>query len=517
MNDIPNKKICIFATNDINNDPRVQRIAKTAHKSGLEAIVIGLSYSGKREEHSYPEYRKILLPYSSVFYVILYSAYFVLAPKKFLEHIKPVFVGLYCRSRSLVFKVLYSAKQCLKQWAVLLIKAILPNSAKAFLKEKRDSFRALMQSKKGKKDVPRYAGKPSSKDAACSIENDNSAGTADNSYKKIKDAINKYRSRWLNVMWMAASRYSIHRQMLKEAVSIGACIYYANDLDTLACAVLAARKDKAKVIYDNHELWVDMFVDYPVLFNKIASFIENRYIRRADEVVCVNSGIGEALKKKYGIKKYTVMMNSPYSKEIEHMDRIKFRNIMGIGQDEFIFLYQGRYERGRGLEELVQSAQYLERGVIVFRGYGVNEPELKALASKLDLLNKKVFFLDPVPMDELVREATVADVGIIPYRPVSRNNMLCSPNKLFEYMQARLALAVSDLPVLRQIVNDEKCGVLFDPESPSDISAKLNSLSADRKRMEEFSQNSLLASRRTYNWEYQSSKLEKIFMDEISK
>jgi len=130
-----------------------------------------------------------------------------------------------------------------------------------------------------------------------------------------------------------------------------------------------------------------------------------------------------------------------------------------------VVLFQGRYEAFRGLEELVESARLLPGVLLAFRGYGSLERYLVRKVKQAGLEDRVAFFA-PVEMSDLVQAAAEADVGVIPYIPTCLNNRLCTPNKLFEYMMAGLAVVASDLPELARFINQEEVGALFDPTSP---------------------------------------------------
>jgi len=306
-------------------------------------------------------------------------------------------------------------------------------------------------------------------------------------------------------------------QMSKQAKKIKADIYHANDLDTLPSAYFAARYNRAKLVYDAHELWGEQNPDRTRLFKFIVSAVEWYFIKKADCCITVNESIAEIMAKNYKIKKPIVIRNCPFYEEITK-ESSSIRDSLNIAPQTKIVLYQGRYELYRGLEELIESAQYLENGVIVFRGYGTNEGSLRMLVKKLNL-GDKVIFVPPVSMSELVQKAAEADIGVMPYKPVSLNNRLASPNKVYEYLMANLAIAVSNLPEMKRIVEEFKVGVLFDPASPEDIARAINELTTNESKLIQAKANAKKLSQEKYNWEKEGRKLLDIYnslMEEIN-
>ena len=127
--------------------------------------------------------------------------------------------------------------------------------------------------------------------------------------------------------------------------------------------------------------------------------------------------------------------------------------------------------------------------------------EYRASLEKLIMalgLADRIELAPPVPMIDLVREAARFDVGISMLPGHSRNNQFALPNKLFEYTMAGLALCISDLPEVADILRKYKLGVTMAAMEPDAITAAINTL--DRARIDQFKENALAAAREL-NWE----------------
>lgn len=282
-----------------------------------------------------------------------------------------------------------------------------------------------------------------------------------------------------------------------KGLSVKSDIYHANDLNTLPVGFFLAKFRRAKLVYDSHELYVEQYSNTSIFYKKLLSFIEKIYIRKADAVITVNDSIAEILSERYKIPMPITMMNCP----IYQSPQKKF-----LRNDIKKIIYLGRYTEDRGIEELILSMKHVEKAKLYLRGFGPHENYLRALALNNDL-NEKVIFLEPVEMTKMVDSLEGFDIGIVPYKPVSLNNKLASPNKIFEYMMAGLPIAASDSPELRKIVTKNNVGVLFDPSDPKDIADKINYLVENDKTLKEMRDNALRVAKSEYNWEVQSKKL----------
>jgi len=248
-------------------------------------------------------------------------------------------------------------------------------------------------------------------------------------------------------------------------------VYYCNDLDSLDVGLVAKFLARKKLVYDAHEISVEMLP--PGSRRELAAFFEKLFVNFADVLITVNPFLARELHRRYNIRKEIhVVLNCPNAPLKPPKPKVQ--------SDTVTVLYHGWLHLDRGLENLVLAAQYFRNNLrLIIRGEGKLENELKQLALNLP----KVSFERSVPMSETLQAAAMADIGVIPYLARNINHYYSSPNKLFEYIQAGLAVVTSDLPFLRQFVTGNHVGVVFDPNDPSDIARKINFVSLRRNLM----------------------------------
>ena len=88
--------------------------------------------------------------------------------------------------------------------------------------------------------------------------------------------------------------------------------------------------------------------------------------------------------------------------------------------------------------------------------------------------------LPPVPSQELVAFANAYDVGVFLLPARYPNQVHVLPNKLFDYIQARLAVAIGPSPEMAEIVREWECGVVSASFTPEAFAEALDGLSVDR-------------------------------------
>ncbi|NOR44620.1 MAG: glycosyltransferase [Candidatus Delongbacteria bacterium] len=310
----------------------------------------------------------------------------------------------------------------------------------------------------------------------------------------LKSKIKKFLRMWLPIY-----------NLTKKCIKIKPDIIHANDFDTLPSAYLASILfSKSKIVYDSHEIYTGMpQLKSMNLIRNIITIIERFIIRRVDRVVSVSNAAADVLGSKYKIERPTVVTNCPfYSKKEDLMEKNPF----------FEVIYQGIMSPHRGYEEYVESAKYLDDDIkLVLRGFGSIEEKLKKYITDNKLSNE-VRFDPPVEISELVSFASRSHVGVILTKPVSDNFKYTVSNKIFECIQARIPVILSNVPEHVYLNNKYKFGIVLDSVTPKAISEAINSLYANKSFYNELRENATIAAEELC-WEIEGMKLIEIYND----
>lgn len=280
-------------------------------------------------------------------------------------------------------------------------------------------------------------------------------------------------------------------------------LIYANDLDTLLAAWLAAKIKQKKIIYDSHEY----FTEVPELqgrpfVKKMWERIERYILRRfSGPMITVNDSIAHIYAEKY-TRKVEVLRNLPFFTAPQQPLKRKY-----FPADKPIIIYQGALNMGRGLEEMIEAMLYIDHALLAVFGDGDVSASLKTKVVKLNLENQVKFYgkKSPSVLRDYTREATV---GISLERNIGLNYYYALPNKLFDYVQARIPVFVSDLPELRAIVSYYKIGEICAHNTPKEIAKQMNRfLAQDIKEV--YSEN-LEKAAQELCWEIEKEKMVQI-------
>jgi glycosyltransferase involved in cell wall biosynthesis len=96
--------------------------------------------------------------------------------------------------------------------------------------------------------------------------------------------------------------------------------------------------------------------------------------------------------------------------------------------------------------------------------------------------------------------------GLVTLHP-EPNYLDALPVKMFEYMAAGIPVIASAIPLWRDIVEGNRCGVCVDPMDPAAIAAAIDALVLDPAAARAMGENGRRAIVGTYNWQREAAKL----------
>jgi glycosyltransferase involved in cell wall biosynthesis len=240
-------------------------------------------------------------------------------------------------------------------------------------------------------------------------------------------------------------------------------VIHANDFDTLPAGWLLARRNRARLVYDAHELYSGFERNPPRLWAKLSLMLEGLLARRADAVVTVSEPIAQELTRRLRLRRPPLLvLNCPPLEPLEVEPRPDTR-VRAI--------YQAAVGPGRLLEDVIEAARVAPEVEVSVRLLGWDGQPLTGVRIEA-----------PVAPDALVQALAPYDVGLVIDRLETENTRLALPNKLFEYFMAGLAVAVPRAPAMAELVEAHGVGVVYDDGR---LGAALQQLAADREALDE--------------------------------
>lgn len=250
-------------------------------------------------------------------------------------------------------------------------------------------------------------------------------------------------------------------------------------------ALKVGKKYNIPVHYEIRAFWEDASVSHgdckegDMRYN-ITKSLETHVVKNAASVTTICDGLKQDLISR-GIAddKITLIPNavdiSKFSgPEEANRDLQERLNIVDMTVLGFI----GSFYDYEGIDILLRSMRSILHRVpnacLLLVGGGPMDDYLKGLADKL-LLGDRVIFTGRVPHNKVQDYYNLVDIFVYP-RKKMRLTDLVTPLKPLEAMAQHKLVAASDIGGHRELIEDGKTGVLFEPDNPIALASKIGDL-----------------------------------------
>jgi glycosyltransferase involved in cell wall biosynthesis len=334
-------------------------------------------------------------------------------------------------------------------------------------------------------------------------------------------------SRWLDQRYRrvlfaapAAIRVATWTRVVLAAFADGslpaADVWHANDLETLPVALLLRRRYGGRVIYDSHEIYLEM--PGPRRMGRLRRWLLRRaegvMARSADAVVTINDPIADELQQRYGIERPLVVRSYPplwspgpgFTSPLRGAVRA-----LGVSDDHRLVMYHGAFQAGRGIEQLLEAALPIETVAVVLLGEGPLASSVAETAARPEWRGR-LAVLPAVPPEELLAWLAGADFSACLIQPVSLTYLLSSPNKLFQAIAARVPILATRFGPIGEAVEHYRVGVTCDPSDVAQVAEGLGRLLAmSAVELADLRENARRAHEGELNWEHEAARLEALY------
>lgn len=165
-------------------------------------------------------------------------------------------------------------------------------------------------------------------------------------------------------------------------------------------------------------------------------------------------------------------------------------------------IYTGAFFGWKGVADLVAAAAELPGFRI--RLIGGDATQAAKLLAEAPTAKAELQFEDRKPHSDIMAALLASCIAVLPNRP-DTDSRFTSPIKLFEYMGAGCAVVASDLPSIREIL-DEEDAFWFTPGDPLTLAAALQLAAANPERTREMGER-LREKAETYTWQARARRV----------
>lgn len=255
---------------------------------------------------------------------------------------------------------------------------------------------------------------------------------------------------------------------------LDADLIIANDLPALPLALSLAR-GQAPVFFDAHEYSPGEYEDqwlWRVLFQRYTDNLCQRFLPQCAAMSTVCPGIADAFASNYGVQPI-VVHNAPMHQAL---------HASTVADNRVRLIHHGVASRVRRLEAMIDMMALLDERFTLDLMLVAAEPHYLLTLKQRAVNDTRIRFLPPVPMPDICRTLQHYDIGVFLLPPTSFNYRHALPNKFFEFVQARLGVAIGPSPEMKTLVDQYGCGVVANSFDPADLAQKLQNLNAEDVR-----------------------------------
>lgn len=243
----------------------------------------------------------------------------------------------------------------------------------------------------------------------------------------------------------------------------------AHDM-SLPLAVMTA--GDAKVIFDAHEYLPRQYEDrllQRLVKSDFNGHVCNTYIPKVNGMLTVCDGIAEQYERDTGVRA-EVWHNTPFFERLEPQLR-------GDSNGRIRMVHHGLAMPSRRIEGMIEMMGYLDDRFELdfFLVAGENDRYLTRL-KRIARGDRRIRFRPPVAMSQLVQRTNQYDLGVFLLPPTSFSYRHALPNKFFEFIQARIGVAIGPSPEMARIVERHDCGVVAEEFAPQSLASAIRGL-----------------------------------------
>lgn len=290
------------------------------------------------------------------------------------------------------------------------------------------------------------------------------------------------------------------REAAKRIARQSYAVIVVEDLAFLPMATAA--RGEAALIFDAREYYPRQNEE-SVLFRLIEGPARTQlcrdYLHRCDRIVTVSPGLAAEFAREFAVAPEVVLSVPNYVEaEPRPTDPARIRMV-----------HHGAANRNRRLEDMIEVVERLDERFeldIYLTGSPSTIDDLKRRAAGCP----RIRILPPVKYEDIIPTIGTYDIGMFFNIPTTFNLRNALPNKLFEFIQARLLVAIGPSPDMKHFVEKYGCGVVAEEASVESMAAALNALQPediDRAKARSH------AAARELCFEHESAKLQRIVVE----
>jgi len=213
-------------------------------------------------------------------------------------------------------------------------------------------------------------------------------------------------------------------------------------------------------------------------FSDLRQFFYRRFKKKNIKIIAISNGLKNKFME-FGFKPENILV-APDGVNIEKFNinktKEECRRELDLPLDKKIVLYSGHLFEWKGAHILAEAVVYLQEVLFVF--IGGTEANILEFQKKFGN-GKNIKIFGQKPHEEIPLFLKTADVLVLPNSAKEIiSSLYTSPLKLFEYMASGRPIVASDLPSIREVLN-EKNSILVKPDDAEALASGIKKALGD--------------------------------------
>jgi len=241
--------------------------------------------------------------------------------------------------------------------------------------------------------------------------------------------------------------------------------------DIRPCPLAFSLCGDAPVIIDLHEYLPREYDDdlwWRYFFQKGTHALCAEYLPRAAACMTISRFVADAYAEEFGIRP-SVVYNAPLYQDLQPSP---------LQEGKLRLVHHGLCARGRFIENMFDLMEKLDQRFELHLYLVGNDAYYDAMRARAESCSN-IYWHKPVPMKNLAAETNRYDIGLFMLSANTFNHNNALPNKLFEFIQARLVTAVWPTNGMKHIIDKYHTGFYTERFSVDEMATALNALTKD--------------------------------------
>ena len=240
----------------------------------------------------------------------------------------------------------------------------------------------------------------------------------------------------------------------------------ANDIESAGIALEVVPPERVHLDLHEYaprqreELW-----RWRVFVAPFVRWMVRHHAARVPSISTVSPGLAREYRAEFGIEASVVTNAAPSIDRDPHGTGTPIR-----------LVHSGAGLANRGLALMVEAVERSTADVSLDLFLTRNDPRFMLELAELCAASARCTLHPPVPYDELADTIARYDVGVFVLPPVNVNYRWALPNKLFDFVQARLGVIVGPTPDMAAIVREHGLGAVVDDFTTAALTRELDGL-----------------------------------------